>query len=377
MVRTLSPALLAAQQVTSRTSAVRVLINGVDYSSRVLFIEHHEEPYRDYASILLQNNDRGLDKVSTLATNLLGYRFRIAYGYFTGRIVAEPNGDGSGNEYVETADLWVKAQKMISSEGQLECELYCEGQWMYLREQLLTVQADQVVIANPTNKEDEGFLGDTFNGTKTVYQLIQSVIVNAMGWTLNAFPGAQDYIINSFYPVYTLRPMASAAAVLADDEMSLIKMTKCYLRAKANRIWEIVYPQSSDPVDRTFYSDQAPYFYEFAETINLITPNRVIVIANDPNDKYRTLGAWPQPIMIGDTGAYNATHPGQPDGGHYDEVLEAELAPTITIQEDADNRAEARLVRKKSESRAGYLITSHDCSIELYDKVEVEDQRGH
>ena len=119
MVRTLSPALLAAQQVTSRTSAVRVLINGVDYSSRVLFIEHHEEPYRDYASILLQNNDRGLDKVSTLANNLLGYRFRIAYGYFTGRIVAEPNGDGSGNEYVETADLCVKAQKMISSEGQL------------------------------------------------------------------------------------------------------------------------------------------------------------------------------------------------------------------------------------------------------------------
>jgi len=71
-MRTISGTLLAAQQATQRKPYIRVVINSVDYSDRVLFVEHHEEPYRDYATIILQNADRGLDAISTSGSNLLG-----------------------------------------------------------------------------------------------------------------------------------------------------------------------------------------------------------------------------------------------------------------------------------------------------------------
>jgi len=430
VARTLSAALLTAQQTASKTPAVRVLINGVDYSSRGLFVEHHEEPYRDWATIILNNADRGLDGVATLSSNLLGYRFRIAYGYYTGEIVAEPNGDGAGNEYVESADLWVKAQKMVSSPGQLECLLYCEGQWDYLREQRLMAlpAVGEFEKGDPDDAGNDPYYLGVFDKTKTVYQLIESVIENAMGWTLNAFAGVQDAIINSFYPYFSIEELPNAGDVLSGDggggrSIGLIRMTKCYLRAKANLIWELVFPESGNTVDETYFSASlftagnfsigidyvihtigttdftligavsntvglkftatgagsgtgtatAYHFIEYAEQLNLVTPNRIVVFANNPNK----LEAWPEPVMVADTGAYDATHPGQPDLGNYTEVIDFTLDGTITTQGDANLRAEAIQTRAKAETMACYLIVPHDCRVELYDRVEVDDQRGH
>lgn len=361
MARTLSADLLTAQQATQRKPAIRILINDVDYSDRLLFLEHHEEPYRDYATIILSNSDRGLDDVATEDNNLTGYRFRIAYGYYTGQTVAEPNGDGAGNEYVDSADLWVKSQQMISSPGQLVCVLYCEGQWAYLREQRVMALPDPsaIEVFDPSKVTDDPYFISTFEGTKSVYSLIESVLESAMGWTLDAAPATDDGILTDFSPHYSLEELPYAAAVLRD----LIMMTKCYLRPKANLTWEIVYPQDTDTVDESFYSYQSPYFLEYAEKTNLITPNRIIVFAGNP-DK---LTVWPEPIIVGDSGAYI---------GNYDEVKEPTLAWTITSQTDADNRAEAIKTRYQAELQAGYLIVYHDARVELYDKVQVFDSRG-
>ncbi len=360
MARTLSAELLTAQQGTKRKPAIRININSVDYSARLLSLEHHEEPYRDYATIILNNADRGLDSVSTGATNLLGRRFRIAYGHNTGQTVAEPNGDGAGNEYVDSADLWVKSQQIISSEGQLAVKLYCEGQWMYLREQRMMALAGNIETGDPDKVGDDPYFASVFERTKTVHELIESALENAIGWTLNAFAGVQDSIINAFKPVYTLEELPYAAVVLR----SLIQMTKCYLRPKANLIWEIVFPQDGDSIDETFYSDQAPVFIEYAEALNLLVPNRIVVFAGNPDN----LEDWPEPVIVGDTGAYS---------GNYDEVLEMHLAATIITQNDAALRASAILTRYASETLSGYLIVYHDARVELYDKVEIQDQRGH
>ena len=362
-MRTLSAALLAKQTATKRVPAVRVLINGVDYSNRVTFVEHHEEPYRDYATINLDNSDRGLDAVSTADTNLLGYRFRIAYGYDTGNNIAEPLGDGSTREYVESADLWVKSQQPISSEGLLEVQLYCEGQWAYLREQRVVAAGNTVEVMNPDEVTDDPLFSNTFERTKTPYELIEAVIEDAMGWTLNAFSGVQDGIINSFRPVLTVESLPYAAAFLRDK---LIVMTKCYLRAKANLIWELVFPQTSDSVDETYNSDSAHYFLSYVEKINEVIPNRIIIFANDPNGLYEATGVWPEPIMVGDSGAYT---------GNYVEVIEAHLAATIISQADADNRANAINTRYRAELLGGYLIVYHDARVELYDRVRINDRR--
>ena len=359
MARTLSADLLAAQQATGRKPAIRININSVDYSSRLLLLEHHEEPYRDYATIILNNADRGLDSVSTGTTNLLGRRFRIAYGHYTGQTVAEPNGDGAGNEYVDSADLWVKSQQMVSSEGQLVVQLYCEGQWMYAREQRVMALAEQIAVGDPDEVGSDPYFASVFERTKTIYELIESVIENALGWTLSAAPATDDGILTNFKPVFTLEELPYAAMVLR----RLVSMTKCYLRPKANLTWEVVFPQTSDSVDETYYSDQTPFFLEYAEMLNLLIPNRIVVFAGNPDN----LDEWPEPVIIGDTGAYS---------GNYDEVLECHLASTIITTTDAQNRADAIKARYQAETLAGYLIVYHDARVELYDRVAVYDSRG-
>lgn len=373
MARTLSAELLAKQKSTQRKPAIRVLINSVDYSDRLLFVEHHEEPYRDYATIILNNSDRGLDAVSTLVNNLLGYRFRIAYGYVTGEVVAEPNGDGATKEYVETADMWVKSQQIISSGGLLVCQLYCEGQWNYMREQrVMALSATGVsfdVFDPDVAVQDEDIsYSAIFDKTHTVYELFESLIEGAMGWTLDASPSPDDGILNTFKPVFSLEQLPSAASLIYNEEYGvrtgLITMTKCFIRPKANLVWEIIYPQTGDDIDEVYLSasglDEIP-FEEYVESLNLLIPNRVVLFCNSPD------GIDWSNIIVGDSGVYS---------GVYGEVLDYVIDTTIDNQQDADLRVEAILARYKAELLAGYLIVPHDVRVELYDRVRVQDNRG-
>lgn len=336
MPREISPALLAAQVAASNTPYIRIYINSVDYSSRLLALEHHEEAYRDRAIIVLRNDDLALSSV-----DFTGHQFKIGYGHVT----------TASNEYSETADLWVKNQQFTSSPGQQVCLLYAEGMWMRLREQR--------VMAGVTGSAT--FYDNTFNATHTVYALIELIIENALSWTLSAFGGTQDGIINTFKPVIDINqmPYENAAGLL----YRLIWMTKCYLRARAGTTFALVYPQTSDAVNETYYSDQAHYFLEYTEKTNLLVPNSIAVMCNSGVD-----GLWTN-IIAGT--AEDATQIAR-----YAEILQLFLAASITSQTDADNRAEAILTRIKAEQLAGRLVVPHDARVELYDRVEVNDVRG-
>ncbi|KKM72137.1 hypothetical protein LCGC14_1423500, partial [marine sediment metagenome] len=130
----------------------------------------------------------------------------------------------------------------------------------------------------------------------------------------------------------------------------------------ANLIWELVYPQESDAVDMTYFSDQAAYFLKYAESFNLTVPNRIVVFAGNPED----LTPWPEPVIVAQTAAYT---------GNYDEVLEPHTAPLITSQADADNRADAILTRYNANRLAGYAVVHHDAQVELFDKPQFLDVR--
>lgn len=335
MARSISDALLAAQVAPSNTPYIRIYINSVDYSSRLLALEHHEEAYRDRAVIILRNDDLALSSV-----DFTGQQFKIGYGHVT-----------ASNEYSETADLWVKNQLFTSAPGQQVCQLYAEGMWMRLREQR--------IMAGVTGSQP--FYDNTFNATNTVYSLIELVIENAMSWTLSAFAGAQDGIINTFQPIFDINqmPYENGATVL----YRLLWMTKCYLRAKAGTTFELVYPQTSDSADETYYSDQAHYFMEYTEKVSLLIPNSIVVMCNAGLD-----GLWTN-IITGT--AEDAT-----EIAKYYEILQPFMAASITDQDDANRRAAAILTRLKAETLAGRLVVPHDARVELYDKVQVVDTRG-
>ncbi len=413
-MRSNSATMIAAAKGTGKTPYIRVVINSIDLSSRLLFLEHIEEPYRDRATLVFRNDDRYFDNTTTV--DLLGYSFQPGYGYTTGATptawaattaysigdsVAPTTPDGyryycitagtsggseptwptigntvadgtvtwefgcaSDNEYGMYPTLWVKNQQIVSSPGSVVCQLYCEGMWMQLREQRVMVSGgNMALVTDPANLAgNTPYLDDTFDATKTIYELIESTIESAFSWTLNASPAVDDGILNAFRPTFSINvPEFEMAARLL---YRLISMTKCYLRQKANTTWEIVFPQDTDTVDETYYSASADGhpFFEYLEKINEVLPNRIVVFANNTDDN----PDWPN-VIVGDTGAYT---------GNYVEVLEPHLAPMITGQVDANNRAEAILVRLKAEGLAGRVVIPHDCRVEPYDRVAAYDERG-
>ena len=339
-MRSIHADLLAAQNAVSNTPYIYLLFTSADgqtthnYSSdqagrRILSIDHQEEPYNEYASIILRNNDRTIP-------NLKGYWTEIGYGYICA---------GDTARYSQTARLWVKHQQDISAQGRIVTLLELEGMWAKAREMPVRTGSPPLYTASHT--------------TDTVYSILETLIETELGWTLSAL-GEDDSIINSYQPQLEIntQPFESHGGLM----YRLINMTKSYLRTKATVTVEVKYPQTSDSVDITYYSDQAPYFYEYIERRNVLVPNHVYVFANEGTD-----GLWAD-IITGE--ASDAT-----EIALYADIIKMVVAPSITSQADANNRAASVLVRAEAEMLAGRMYAPHDCQVELYDKVAAYDAR--
>jgi len=303
-----------------------------DYSSdqegrRILQLEHHEEAYNDYATIVLRNEDRAIP-------DLRGYWTEIGYGYVA-----------SGNEYAQTPRLWVKSQQTVSMEGVLVDILMLEGMWSKLREIIYRVG-------------DPPFYQIDYT-TDTVLTIITAVLTE-LGMTLNAIGDQSDGIIDVYTPNFSIneRPFEYGASLL----YRLIRMTMCYLRPKTGLAWEIRYPQATDTADESYYNDQKPYFFEYTEKKNCLVPNHIIVFANMDED-----GTWAN-IITGE--AEDAT-----EIARLYETIRLHIAGNITTQADATTRAEVILARVKGEQLGGRALIPHDCRVELHDKVAFYDSR--
>lgn len=337
MARTISSTLLAAQNSATNTPYIYLLFTSKDggttynYSSdqssrRILLIDHQEEPYNDYASIILRNDD------STIP-NLKGYWTEIGYGYVA-----------SGNEYSQAPRLWVKHQQEVNAQGKRVVLLELEGMWSKAREM-------PIRLGNPPYYTKE-------YTTDTVLTIITAVLAE-LGMTVAAL-AEDDSIIDSLQPQFDIntQPFEYAGQIL----YRLINMTKSVLRSKASLQFEVKYPQDSDAADLNYYSDQAPYFYEFMERKNVLIPNHVFVFGNEGDD-----GLWAG-ILTGE--ASDAA-----EIALYDDIIRVIAAGLLTTQTDVDNRAAALLTRAQLESQAGRLYAPHDCQVELYDKIGVYDRR--
>jgi len=343
-MRSISANLLTEQNAASNTPYVYLVFTSADgcatenYGSdqkdrRILLIDHQEEPYNEYASVILRNDDRSIP-------NLKGYWTEIGYGYVV---------SGTG-EYSQTSRLWVKHQQEISAQGKRVMLLELEGMWAKLGELPMR-------IGNPPYYRDE-------SGTLTAvtpYSVMETIIESELGWTLAALV-EDDSIINT-YEIPTLlinqQPFESAGGLL----YRLINITKSYLRSKAGLEMEVKYSQSTDSVAITYYSGQAPYFYEYIERNNVLIPNDVIVFANPGAD-----GLWT------DIKAGEATDQAEIDA--YDTIRRLVPAAELTTKAQADTRAAALLARAEAEVLAGRMYAPHDCQLELYDRIEVRDSRG-
>lgn len=418
-MRTIHADLLTAQQAQNKDPYVKMTIDGTDYgtdSGKLISYEWREEPYRESAVIVLGNSDRAFDSI-----NLLGKSFFIGEGYVSAGAVNRYCGDGAGSDSPPT--LWVKSQIIISMEGKSICVLECEGAWGKLREQSFTgiagsfaslvvdevlvisgstgtlaqipVNGTSVAITGKTITTDytvtaatgvitevggnlpDGnylvtynypvrapYLGLTFISADVIFDLVEDILV-AAGFTLNAIGTQDDGITTGFNPVFTANPESFESPAYTIKK--LMDMTKSYLRQVEGSAFEVVYPQSADAVQETYYSDQAPYFKEYAERKSLVVPNSIVVFANKNAD-----GSWTDPPMITSAAATDAD-----SIAAYGTVSKYYIEPYLDNQTDADNRASALLTKIKSEALAGRLVLNFmDCRVELFDKEQILDGRG-
>jgi len=359
-MRSISATMLQAQKASGKVPYIRVVINTVDLSSRLLFLEHIEEPYRERATLIFRNDDRYFDNL-----DFRGYNFQIGYGFTTGA-GNEYCGDGSSDG---TPRLYVKQQEIISSEGEVVCQLYCEGLWMFLRGRYAQAIAENEGAPAPLYQ----YTFNEFSDDYTIYQLIEDIIETVLGWTLeNSIAGGSDGIIDVIYPRISVNVSRSGGQITLDNYAEilyeLLSLTKCYLRQKSDTNWELVYPQDDDAVDETYCipqslatSEDEMVAYEYMERLSEATPNRTYVAANSPD------GVDWSGLILGDSGAYSGNGP---------EQFEIYVIPWIDNQTDANKVASAIQTRINSETSFRRAIVPYDCRVELYDRIQIQDSRG-
>jgi len=351
VARSVSEAFLAAQQAATNSPYCKLVFTSKDagttvdlstdssvYGNRILLIDHTEEPYDDYATIIFRNHDRTVPSMK-------GYWTEIGYGY---TIDGTPQYLGDGTNEPAPPRLWIKHQQTISSGGKLWELLELEGMWAKLREQVIRLGSPPLYTKSYT--------------TDTIYNIIGYILAE-LGMNLNALV-EDDGIIDSLQPQFDInaQPFEYAASLI----YRLLNMTASYLKALDDLEFEIKYPQSSDSVDLTFYSDAAPYFYEYLERDNVLVPNHFLVYGNEGTD-----GLWTSYLSSASTHGVD-----QAEIDAYDEIYRIVLAGSLTTQASVNSRAASLLARAKFEAMAGRMYAPHDARVELYDRLAIEDSRG-
>ena len=356
MARSISDTFKAAQQAATNTPYCKLVFTSKDagttvdlstdssaYGNRILLIDHTEETYDDFATIVLRNADRTIPSVK-------GYWTEIGYGYVT---AASNEYLGDGTNEGAPPRLWVKHQQDVSAGGKLWTVLELEGGWAKLREQVIRLGDPPLYTKSYT--------------TDVIYTIIR-LVLQELGFD---FPSAQattptedDTIITSLQPQFDInaQPFEYAAPLI----YRLLNMSASYLKALDDLEFEIKYPQDSDAVDLTFYSNTAPYFYEYLERANALIPNHFLVYGNEGTD-----GLWSDYIVSASPNGVDQT-----EIDAYDEIYRIILSGSLISQADVDNRAAALLARAKFEQMAGRMYAPHDARVELYDRIQVQDFRG-
>lgn len=336
-------------------------------TNRLEEIMYREEPFADYAQFTLRNDD-------LVVPDLVGYWVDLGIGAKT----------DSGLRYGTYPRLWVKRQHTLSGGSKngkkdLKVILELEGVWAILREEYVLIGS--APFHNDNYSELTG---------KTIYELLKYLIETSLyaitgsiyQFSLDALGDQDDGIINSLILEPTKDPENPLINKNAPERYDtfvdvfewLFTFTGCYLRAGAGLTFKIIYPQSTDSVNETYYSSMSDghVFYENTERQFIKIPTRVIVYSDQSADK-----DWSS-FIRGD--AYNADDWDLSQG-----VYIGEYVPSIEFKIDSDgfitNEATANalashiLNKHTAETFAGRTVVPHDARVELFDRIRVVDTR--
>lgn len=150
----------------------------------------------------------------------------------------------------------------------------------------------------------------------------------------------------------------------------LLQETRCTMRAESALVLKIVYAQSTDAADETYYSSSTAghVFYEAQDFQKNMTPNHIEVIGLDFSVIPPTptiSGDWYDPDDFSGT-AYN---------GKFMPVIKTHYQESLSTSTACSTLAETLGMELKRQISGGRAIIPMDARVELYDKVQMVDYR--
>ncbi len=271
--------------------------------------------------------------------------------------------------------LWVYSQQIIAKEEELRLQLNCVDIWTL-------IAAHNVTLANASYNQDwqqedelstrvladgETLLSDgapelyaalLANGDKTILEILQD-LCTACGITLD--DGDDDGYIGDLKPPVSISNARSGMRQVMD-------MTKSYLKYKTNG--HLAPYQPSDHA--TAYNfNTIDLFDSNLEEVAVTIPNRVIVWAYNADYTPPDEDGWISGVAQDDD-SYAKLGNKWVDRHYLFSTLENFNTRTQT---QVDDYAAAILVKIQGEGSQGMLVAPMHCTLELFDKVQVTDDR--
>ncbi len=415
MARTLTANLLTAQTSGFPTGgyqpAVRCIFTSQDgltthdYSfdptvttNRMHHVEQREGLNNDSALILLSNYDK------SVPADLTGYYVDLGWGHDTASGVLYTEADGA-----VSPRLWIMRQSDISggpkgSQPQLYTSFELSGVW----DAVLNVQPVLIGVDNvfhqylaPENTFPDVFILSALTGL-TVYGCIEYLIETSLkaqtglSFTLDALGGQDDGFINSVIPFPSsgdlLREINTEAPSIfqtfGEVIMSLLELTKTTIIPRAGLAFKIIYPQAADSADETYYSSDAsghPFYEVMNRRLNM-TPNYIEIFGgqDESTGLPTVVGYWFDPDHFN----VAPTMPSVPSASPTPTAIEAhytgDFMPVrassweigLNTAAECNDRAEFFGRRLKEQIVGTRVIIPMDARVELYDRVQIEDERA-
>jgi len=408
MARTLHADLLIAQQIGYPTAngggyqpAVRCIFTSsdgsitYDYSfnpalttNRLVHVQQIEGRESDPGVIRLKNPDW------SIPDNLNGYYVDLGWGLYTTSGIRWDTAAGA-----VSPRLWVMQQSNISgglknSAPSLYTDFVMAGVW----DAVLNKQSVRIGTSPLYKLDEENPVSALQN--KTIYSVLEYLIETALSdqtgltFTLEDLGTQDDGLISSLIPFPTssdpedwMRTINSESPSYFDTYgeviRRLLELTKCMLIPKAGLAFKIIYPQSGDTADETYYSSVAaghPFYEVEHRNLNMV-PNHIEILGgwDDETGKPTAKGHWFDTdhysgwVSPAETATYDGPFMPITSSGSTDNPT-WELG--LNTNEKCINRAAALGWQLKDQMFGQRVIIPMDARVELYDRVSVSDRRG-
>lgn len=337
-MRVLSGTLETDQKKAGLPALVRIVLTGANtytyYKTRILDINHTEEPYSQRATVTLDNSDKTLT-----ALDYKGYSGVISYGITT----------SAGDVYSPCAPLTVIGQQFESSQGRLVCRLELIG--------IPNLMAED---------RASGSYVPTTSDADTVKDLIRQIAgdtgVTMMPvfnhcTTYNITFDSEDTLIDVYEPQDGFRIYTNGSRLAAIRR--LLDFTKCVMRAEDDGKLHILEPTITSDTYKYEYkllvADEHTFFSK-AYRKRLVIPNYIVCQSNTDD--------YPQYSGVAE------------DATSYALVPKRQYINTRLADDDqGKDIATAVLSKYQLHAEMGAADVPMNCGAEVFDYVKVTDSR--